>query len=1220
MAPSAPLDLQRPAHRKDVSIAMDRTPLGKVGCGPSQPSPRPVTRHPTNLGFQFLIGMGLWLWFVIVPGFAAAPASTPPDAIIVSVQGTVEFSRGSSGAWQTATTNITLTAGDHLRTAEFSRATLRLGQGTVLQVSELTSLRIVPQQESLLLHLFRGLLYFFHRDGSMPLEVEGPGINAAVLGTDVAFEVNPDGHTAIALYDGRVELRNPRGQARLQSGQRAVIAPGQAPAITPLVAGDFSAIQWFLHYPAILVPDDLGWQQPPDPALAESLRHYRAGSFREAFSALPPGRTPGSPEECVYLAALSLAVGQIPAAEQWLARVPASGRTGRLAQTHLRWIASITRGASITGSPDSASLAADASAVSSGRLSTELLADTYRLQAAFRLAEALELARLATEQSPDSGVAWTRRAELAFSLGRTREARSHLERALTFSPHFPPAWILRGFVHAADNHIAQAILAFEQAIAMDPHLADAWLGRGLCRIRTGDLEGGRTDLLIAAAREPQRSTLRSYLGKAFAESTFLQVDAQPSKAHHELSLARTLDPNDPTPWLYSALVHQQRNQINPAIRDLHESQHRNDQRGLFRSQLGLDQDRAVRSANLAQLYSDAGFPEIALREASHAIDADYANAAAHLFLANSYDLRRDPRRVHLRYETPWYSEFLIANLLAPVGAGTLSQTIANHEYSRLFERDRFGLVNATSWTGNGDWLQRSAQFGQQGNVAYSLDALYSSRVGQRLNNDSEELALSATVKLQAGPADDFLLQASYFDAESGDLLQRYDPKTALPGLRIEERHEPTAQIGWHHTWNPGHHTLLLVSPWNVTLEYLNPDHLVPYTFEDNTGQATWNLGTIPLDHYQSRLTGVSTELQQIWQSEAHTVVAGARFQTGRFETHAQLNPAEFSDDVPSDSSTDPRFNRLGFYAYDQWKPIDAITLTAGLAYDHLTQPIHFRSAPVLEGDESRELFGPKLGIAARPWRGGTLRAGGSRSLGGVSLDQSQRLEPVQVAGFTQAYRGLFPESLTGSVSGQEMELVGVAWDQSFSSRNWTTLALERLTSEARQTVGGYRFGQRGFLGATSFTDDLEFTEESLSLSAGQTIGRDVSLGLQYRIAEAEWERSRSATYSNVDGPSRQRSIVQQLSGSVRYHHPSGFFAAFDVIGTRQSNSLDAERWAGDEFWQENAWIGWRFAQRQVELALGVLNLTDTDYRLYPLNDLTEPYRDRTLAISARFAF
>ena len=111
----------------------------------------------------------------------------------------------------------------------------------------------------------------------------------------------------------------------------------------------------------------------------------------------------------------------------------------------------------------------------------------------------------------------------------------------------------------------------------------------------------------------------------------------------------------------------------------------------------------------------------------------------------------------------------------------------------------------------------------------------------------------------------------------------------------------------------------------------------------------------------------------------------------------------------------------------------------------------------------------------------------------------------------------------------------------------------------------------------------------------------------------------AVTY-RVDGPLRERSIVQQLTGSVRYHHPSGFFAAFDSTWTHQSNQLAASPNAGDDFWQMDAWVGWRFFRRQAEVAAGVLNVTDADYRLYPLNDLAEPYRDRTLAVSVRFAF
>ena len=53
--------------------------------------------------------------------------------------------------------------------------------------------------------------------------------------------------------------------------------------------------------------------------------------------------------------------------------------------------------------------------------------------------------------------------------------------------------------------------------------------------------------------------------------------------------------------------------------------------------------------------------DVAVREASRGVDSDYANASSHLFLANSYNSLRDPRRINLRYETPWFNELLLAN-------------------------------------------------------------------------------------------------------------------------------------------------------------------------------------------------------------------------------------------------------------------------------------------------------------------------------------------------------------------------------------------------------------------------------------------------------------------------------------------------------------------------------------------------------------------------------
>src|SRR5205814_729886 len=84
-----------------------------------------------------------------------------------------------------------------------------------------------------------------------------------------------------------------------------------------------------------------------------------------------------------------------------------------------------------------------------------------------------------------------------------------------------------------------------------------------------------------------------------------------------------------------------------------------------RSRFLLDQDRAVRSANLAAIYQADGMEDVSVREAARGVDSDYATASSHLFLANSYNALRDPKRINLRYETPWFNELLLANLLAP---------------------------------------------------------------------------------------------------------------------------------------------------------------------------------------------------------------------------------------------------------------------------------------------------------------------------------------------------------------------------------------------------------------------------------------------------------------------------------------------------------------------------------------------------------------------------
>ena len=142
----------------------------------------------------------------------------------------------------------------------------------------------------------------------------------------------------------------------------------------------------------------------------------------------------------------------------------------------------------------------------------------------------------------------------------------------------------------------------------------------------------------------------------------------------------------------------------------------------------------MRGANLAAIYENNGMIEQSVREAVRAVGNDYGSAPAHLFLANSYNALRDPTAIMLRYETAWFNELLLANLLSPVGGGPLSQFVSEQEYSKLFEKDGFGISSLTESLSSGELRETASQYGTFGNVSYALDAEYQYHNGFRPNN------------------------------------------------------------------------------------------------------------------------------------------------------------------------------------------------------------------------------------------------------------------------------------------------------------------------------------------------------------------------------------------------------------------------------------------------------------------------------------------------------
>src|SRR3954451_25038226 len=79
---------------------------------------------------------------------AGSPAARDGGAVVLTIEGTVEFNRGGTEKWLPAKTNLALAAGDSLRTGPRSRATVRLSDLSILRVNEKTVLEIRAQHKT----------------------------------------------------------------------------------------------------------------------------------------------------------------------------------------------------------------------------------------------------------------------------------------------------------------------------------------------------------------------------------------------------------------------------------------------------------------------------------------------------------------------------------------------------------------------------------------------------------------------------------------------------------------------------------------------------------------------------------------------------------------------------------------------------------------------------------------------------------------------------------------------------------------------------------------------------------------------------------------------------------------------------------------------------------------------------------------------------------------
>jgi tetratricopeptide (TPR) repeat protein len=688
-------------------------------------------------------------------------------------------------------------------------------------------------------------------------------------------------------------------------------------------------------------------------------------------------------------------------------------------------------------------------------------------------------------------------------------------------------------------------------------------------IREGDLDRGSRAIEVAASLDPNNALVRSYLGKAYYE------EKRGPQDEREFSVAKQLDPKDPTPWFYESIAKQTTNRPVEALQSIEKAQELNDNRAVYRSQLLLDSDAAARAASQARIFSELGFQQRALVEGWDAVNRDPSSFSAHRFLADSYS-------VLPRHEIARVSEMLQSQLLSPVTNTPLQPRLAEsnlflissggpgtasfNEFNPLFNRDGLTL-QASGFAGENSTSGAEAVVsGLRKNVSFSAGYTHFSTDGWRTNADQKDTMANAFVQVDVSPQTSIQGELRYRDLERGDTPLRFFDTEFFPGQRNEEKRN-LARVGIRHALSPDSIVLGSVI-YNDADTSLNdpqfPDPFVPGLLLKNN-EKSW--------------TG---EVQHILRSGRFNLTSGVGFVSlnGTLDsTFTTVFPPP-DDIITGSQSTDAE--HLNAYAYAQIKAQKNLSFTLGVSGDSINADS--------DDIDDKQQVNPKLGVSWYPNPNTQLRAAAFRVLK-RTLTANQTIEPTQVVGFNQ-----FFDDLNGTDSWN----YGGAVDQRFTNTLYGGASLT------------YRKLDVPFFDATD-----PFNVVVREANWDETLGRAYLFWTPHRwwALSAEYLYERLKRDENLTAGVLD-SDTHRVPLGVRFIHPSGFSAVLTATYWDQSGTftgvLDNNPQQGsDDFVTVDFALKYRLPKRYGIIAVGATNLTDEKFNYYDAdfkNPVIQPNR------------
>ncbi|MET0051168.1 MAG: FecR domain-containing protein [Candidatus Thiodiazotropha sp.] len=609
------------------------------------------------------------------------------------------------------------------------------------------------------------------------------------------------------------------------------------------------------------------------------------------------------------------------------------------------------------------------------------MARSYVKQARFDIPGALQDSQTAAQQAPQSALVLARLAEVQLMSGDLGEARKIADQAVAQQPDLPLAHTVLGFASLRDIDLKQAKNSFETALGLDSEAPLPRLGLGLVMIRQGQLAAGRESIETAVLLDPGNALLRSYLGKAYYE------EKRDPLAYQQFSMAKQLDPNDPTAWFYESILLQADNRPVEALQAQHQAIALNDNRGVYRSRQLLDQDEAARHAALGRIYSDLGFEQQAQMQATDALAQDPGNHSAHRLLADSYlgltnrDSARQSELLQAKLSQPLSLDPLQpqlgnANLGLLDGAGP--EDLAYQEYNPLFTRNGLALQLDATLGEHDTWSDDAIVAGLNDRFAFSLGQYHSETDLADNPYDYEQDMLNGFVQVAITEGTTLQLEVSQQEEDKGDATRRLVPElTRIDGYRVEND-VTTTRLGLNQQL-PGN-TLLLFSAIHRSQDILSTDLSFPSVMSQIDMDKTIEL-------YEAQVQGKAHHL---------ALLGGISHQSLDLSSTLTLNYFDLPFcPLPScsiDTDYDESQTRLYGYAYYTMDPL--LSLTAGLTL--------LREKNDVERDVNKAY--PKLGLLLSPHDEGQIHLAAFRNRTSVLWpSQYETLEPSQIAGFNQLY-------------------------------------------------------------------------------------------------------------------------------------------------------------------------------------------------------------------------